>query len=117
MSAVAASGLGVSPNPWGENLVGGVSRLVLISSSWCSCQVGPGFHRGCGDASVPHGAGTRSQTTSALPGFNRHRGSVLGEFLVLPRRLYLFVSALGHQNGHAAAMDSHSPLQLAPVRL
>ena len=35
---------------------------------------------------------------------------VLGEILMLPRRLYPSVSTLGHQNGRAIAMDNRSPL-------
>ena len=40
---------------------------------------------------------------------------VLDEILMLPHRLYPSVSALGHQNGRAAAVDNRSLLQLALV--
>jgi len=64
----------------------------------------------------PRGVGARGQTTSELPDFNHHRSSVLGEFLVLPRRLYLSVSALGRRNGRATAAThaSTSPRSLPP---
>ena len=65
----------------------------------------------------PRGVGACGQTTLALPSFNRHRSSVLGEFLVLPRRLYLSISALGRQNSHAAFADNCSLLPLALVHL
>ena len=63
----------------------------------------------------PRGVGARGQTTLALSGIDRHYSLVLGEFLMLPRRLYPSVSALGRWNGRAIAVDNRSLLKLTLV--
>ena len=52
MGAAVAKGFGVSPTPWGMNLINGVSRLVLIPSIWSSLPFGQGMRRRCADAPV-----------------------------------------------------------------